>query len=51
LDPFHPILEVLDFDRPAGPLVRPEETFHALEPGDEIQVAVEKLGTLSTKIE
>ena len=35
----------------AGPLVRPEETFHALEPGDEIQVAVEKLGTLSTKIE
>jgi 2-keto-4-pentenoate hydratase/2-oxohepta-3-ene-1,7-dioic acid hydratase in catechol pathway len=35
----------------AGPLVRPEETFHALSPGDEIQVAVEKLGTLATKIE
>jgi 2-keto-4-pentenoate hydratase/2-oxohepta-3-ene-1,7-dioic acid hydratase in catechol pathway len=35
----------------AGPLVRPEESFHPLEPGDEIQVAIEKLGTLSTKIE
>ena len=35
----------------AGPLVRPEETFQGLEPGDEIQVAIEKLGTLSTKIE
>lgn len=35
----------------AGPLVRPEETFHPLVGGDEIQVVIEKLGTLSTKIE
>lgn len=35
----------------AGPLVRPEEPFHPLESGDEIQVAVEMLGTLATKIE
>lgn len=35
----------------AGPLMRPEETFKALESGDEIQIAVDRLGTLSTKIE
>ncbi len=34
-----------------GPLVLSEESFRALENGDEISVAVEKLGTLSTKIE
>jgi fumarylacetoacetate (FAA) hydrolase len=35
----------------AGPLVRPEEPFRGLESGDELQIAVENLGTLSTKIE
>jgi fumarylacetoacetate (FAA) hydrolase len=35
----------------AGPLVRPEEPFVALEPGDEIQISVEKLGMIATKVE
>lgn len=34
-----------------GPLMRPEEPFRPLESGDEIQVAIEKLGMLATKIE
>lgn len=35
----------------AGPIVRPDEPFRPLESGDEIHIAVEKLGTLATKIE
>ena len=34
-----------------GPLVNPEENSSPLSEGDEIQISVEKLGTLSLKIE
>lgn len=34
-----------------GPLLRQEEPFRPLEPGDEIQISVDKLGTLTTRIE
>lgn len=35
----------------AGPLMRSEEPFHPLDAGDEISIAIDRLGTLSTKIE